>query len=188
MPPVADDDSKVDHFHYNRNENGLYVCPYKGCQYPPQRLMQTMHYHLRKHQENLPHVCNKCKKGFLHKKTLELHMIAQHNEKKPPAEEMYHCPIPGCSFNSLTKGNCRIHLLRIHMKTKVAEYLDRTDTMWNCKACNQEFKNSTGFYYHVAECLPQQYVSAPPIRKALGLKEKEITCSTPRPLEQDSPQ
>lgn len=187
MPSTTGTDAKPEHFHYERNENGLFVCPFKGCQYALQRLMQTMHYHLRKHQENLPHVCNKCKKGFLHKKTLELHMIAQHNKKKPPTEELFHCPIPGCSFNSLTKGNCRIHMVRIHMKAKVAEYLDRTDTLWKCKGCNVEFKNSTGFYYHVAECLPEKYLSAPPIRKALGLRPMITSVEQPLPV-QDSPQ
>lgn len=96
-------------------------------------------------------------------------MISQHAEAKPANHETFKCPIPYCEFSSLTKGNCRIHVLRMHMKAKVQELLDRTDSLWKCKQCEETFTNSTGFYYHVAECLPPQLVSAPPIRKALGL-------------------
>lgn len=157
------------HNHYVKNSDGLFVCPHEGCTYAPQRLMQTMFYHLKKHEDALPFKCSTCKKEFLHKKTLENHMISQHADKTIAKGDMFNCPIPGCNFSSLTKGNCRIHILRIHMKAKVHEILDKTENGWNCTRCNHSFTNSTGFYYHAADCLPERLLSAPPIRKALGL-------------------
>lgn len=157
------------HYHYTKNKDGLFVCPHEGCTYAPQRLMQTMFYHLKKHEDALPFKCSVCKKEFLHKKTLENHQISQHADKKPAKEELFQCPIPGCGFASLTKGNCRIHILRIHMKTTVNDYLEREGSVWRCTGCAEEFTNSTGFYYHVADCLPERAVSAPAIRRGLGL-------------------
>jgi uncharacterized C2H2 Zn-finger protein len=153
--------------HYIKNEEGQYVCTAKGCSYTA-RLMQTMFYHLKKHEESLPFKCNVCRKEFLHKKTLENHMISQHANEKPPREQLFACP--ACDFASLQKGNLRIHFMRTHMRTESNKYLARdNEGNLSCSSCGECFKATTGFYYHVVDCVSPSCLSAPPVRKALGL-------------------
>lgn len=57
------------------------------------------------------------------------------------------------------------------MKEAVSTILEKKGDCWGCSKCSSSFQNSTGFYYHAAGCLPELYVRAPFIRKALGLSE-----------------
>jgi hypothetical protein len=152
--------------HYTKNDSGDYICSQKGCSYTAKN-MNTMFYHLKKHGDSLPFKCSICSKQFLQKSTLENHRISQHATKEP--ETIFPCVIPGCDFSSLTKGNCRIHLLRKHMKEAVSTILEKKGECWGCSKCSSSFQNSTGFYYHAAGCLPETYVHAPFIRRGLGL-------------------
>jgi len=142
---------------YQKDENGLFTCPH--CDYKKAN-QSTMHYHMKKHAEKLSHECKICKKGFLQKQTLDLHMRSKHPEQMKTREgvevKKFKCPIDGCEFKSLTKGNCIIHCLRIHFQEEIKEIMevnDDTKTI-TCTLCEQEFHNSCSFYYHMKECFP----------------------------------
>ena len=141
---------------YQKDENGLFTCPH--CDYKKSN-QSTMHYHMKKHQEELTHQCKLCKKGFLQKQTLDLHMRSKHPEHtktKGEDAKKFKCPFDGCEFSSLTKGNCIIHCLRIHYREEMEEIMqvhDETKTI-TCTECDQEFHNSCSFYYHAKQCFP----------------------------------
>lgn len=141
---------------YIRNEDGHFVCPFDDCNkvYANQN---TMHYHMKKHQEILSYVCKVCKKGFLQKQTLDLHTKSRHPEllKDEENAKKFECPFDNCTFTALTKGNCRIHCLRIHFQDEIRKIMNvNQDTKTiECTVCDKEFGNSCGFYYHCAKCL-----------------------------------
>jgi KRAB domain-containing zinc finger protein len=138
---------------YTKNEEGLFVCPH--CDYKKSN-QSTMHYHMKKHEEQLSHICKTCKKGFLQKQTLDLHIRSKHPEVKPVDAKKFTCPFDGCTFTSLTKGNCIIHCLRIHFQEEIRNMMeihDDTKTI-ECKECKNEFQSSSSFYYHAKQCLP----------------------------------
>ena len=142
---------------YIRNEDGHFVCPY--CKKVKER-QNTMHYHIHKHmitqeEKEMPYKCKTCKKGFLQKQTLDLHIQAKHpnvilKENKPKKE--YCCPFDKCTFKSLSKGNRRIHAMRIHFKKDLEEFIDHSSSSHKCLICSEEFNSSTHFYYHLGDC------------------------------------
>ena len=142
---------------YVRNDNGLFVCPDCGITKANQN---TMHYHMKKHQIEkqetsvAAHECKVCNKTFLQKQTLDLHIKSRHPELTTNNTK-YVCPFPDCEFTALTKGNCRIHCLRVHFQEEIAKIMEKhTDTkMFECLECDKEFSNSCGFYYHCVDCL-----------------------------------
>jgi uncharacterized Zn-finger protein len=78
-----------------------------------------MHYHLKKHEGNLPFACTLCDKQFLHATTLELHRKAQHDKEE---ERMFKCPVSGCTFKgTLTRSNLIVHYVRKHKKEEAAK-------------------------------------------------------------------
>lgn len=132
-------------FKYIVNENGHYVCP--TCNVVKEK-MNTMHYHLKNHDGNYPYECNICKDKFMHKKTLENHIVSRHsdnNEKLKP----FKCVFPDCISTSLTKGNRRIHCSRKHFKEE--SEIIREDN--KCTVCNKTFKSDESFDYHVLSCI-----------------------------------
>jgi hypothetical protein len=166
---------------YQTNSAGEYTCPH--CLYTA-RHMSTMHYHLKKHSGVTDYICKTCNKQFLQKQTLELHIHARHPETlrfpktvklrdlkaareakagglalpapPPPATsvKVHSCPVTGCEFTSLSKGNCRIHCMRIHYGTYSNAQLERgADGTCTCKVCSANFKSLTHAYYHMASCL-----------------------------------
>ncbi len=139
---------------YTKNEEGLFVCPH--CDYKKSN-QSSMHYHMKKHEEQLSHICKTCKKGFLQKQTLDLHIRSKHPElAKTSDSKKFKCPFDGCDFTSMTKGNCVIHCLRIHFQEEIREIMnvdEETKTI-ECTKCEQEFNSSCSFYYHTKQCLP----------------------------------
>ena len=132
---------------YIRNSEGLFVCP--TCNEVKAK-QNTMYYHMKKHEEKLPYECNICKKEFIQKDSLELHMLARHKDKNTKNVNMFKCPFKGCEFEALTKGNCRIHCLRKHFKDEINTIIDENNSCTNCK---KSFPSNTAFYYHALDCI-----------------------------------
>ena len=139
-------------YDYKKNDDGHYVCTVCAEVKVNQN---TMHYHMKKHMEELNHVCKVCKKGFLQKQTLDLHMKSKHSELIKDSEKKFTCPFDGCEFAALTKGNCIIHCLRVHCQEEIKEIMEtnqETKTI-SCTSCEKTFSSSCGFYYHAKGCL-----------------------------------
>jgi len=134
---------------YTRNEKGEFVCP--TCKVIKQK-QNTMHYHMKRHEGNLPFECSHCKKQFQFQQTLDLHLQAKHRDEVPK-KAMLKCPVDGCPFESLTEGNRRIHFLRKHCVEEVTKILTRKDTTYSCTSCKLTFQSSTAFHYHSASCV-----------------------------------
>jgi hypothetical protein len=137
---------------YIRNDDGHFICPYCG---EVKERQNTMHYHMKKHDGEMPFKCKTCKKGFLQKQTLDLHIQAKHpeliiKENKPKKE--YCCPFKDCTFKSLSKGNRRIHAMRIHFKKDLEEFIEHSSSTYKCLICSDQFDSSTHFYYHLGDC------------------------------------
>lgn len=137
---------------YIKNENGHFVCP--DCNVVKTR-QNSMHYHMKKHLEELSHVCKACKKGFLQKQTLDLHIRSKHPELQEEEVKKYACPFDGCEFAALTKGNCVIHCLRVHFQKemKARMKVNAETKSFSCTECNLEFQSSCSFYYHCKKCI-----------------------------------
>jgi len=140
---------------YIKNDNGEFVCPECGV---IKKNQNTMHYHMKKHEEQLTHICKECKKGFLQKQTLDLHIRSKHPELIKDAFKIgkkYECPFDNCGFTALTKGNCVIHCLRVHFQDEITNIMIRNNDSNTicCTECHKVFSNSCGFYYHCKTCV-----------------------------------
>jgi len=135
---------------YTKNADGHYVCPHCNV---IKKNQNTMHYHMKKHLQELDHVCTVCHKGFLQKQTLDLHMRSKHPEVREE-ERKYECPIGGCEFKALTKGNCIIHCFRVHFREEMEQGMihDTDARTFTCNHCDKEFTSSCAFYYHCKDC------------------------------------
>jgi hypothetical protein len=111
---------------------------------------------MKKHMDELPHVCKTCKKSFLQKQTLDLHIASRHPEVAQESENVvqYSCPFNGCSFTSFSKGNCKTHMLRIHFAEEISNIMSKGDNgCITCTNCYNDFKSHGAFYYHCIGCL-----------------------------------
>ncbi len=142
---------------YIKNDDGNFVCPHCGV---IKNRQNSMHYHIKKHMEELNHICKTCNKAFLQKQTLDLHIRSKHPEllksdQDKDDEKKYECPFENCNFNALTKGNCIIHCLRAHFQSEIKEIMTvKNDTKSIiCNHCDKEFFSSSAFYYHCKVCL-----------------------------------
>ena len=147
---------------YIRNATGEFVCPTCGVTKARQN---TMYYHMKSHATELPHKCTECPMQFIQKKSLELHIHAKHTpdtplKAGPPktlgealkqriAMQTFACPFPNCKFTALSKGNCRIHIFRMHYATESNIYLEDS----SCILCDVEFNSLTHYYYHIGPCM-----------------------------------
>ena len=105
---------------------------------------------MKKHEGKLPYECNICKKDFIQKTSLELHMLSKHKDKNTKKSETFKCPFDNCEFEALTKANRRIHCLRKHFKDEISNILEENST---CSACKGSFLSNTAFYYHALGCI-----------------------------------
>jgi len=141
---------------YIKNDKGEYVCPDCGI---TKKKQNTMHYHMKTHAEVLPNICKFCKKGFLQKQSLDLHMKLQAGRGEHPEETEedlpeYECPFEDCTFKASSKGNCRTHCMRVHVATEVGKLLERgTAKEISCKNCTKRFDSLGAFYYHSIGCV-----------------------------------
>ncbi len=137
---------------YTKNADGEFTCPH--CEYTA-RIQSTMHYHLKKHEGTLPHVCKHCDMRFLQKSYLDMHVKSRHAdtlEKK----DTFKCPCNNCGYEDIRKSNRRIHFVRVHLKPLVDAIKTKTSVegcVASCSECNQSFKSMTQFYYHSAGCI-----------------------------------
>lgn len=141
---------------YIKNDDGNFVCPHCGVIKTRQN---SMHYHIKKHMEDLNHICKTCNKAFLQKQTLDLHIRSKHPELLKSNEEndekKFQCPFENCNFTALTKGNCVIHSLRAHFQDEIKNIMivkNDTKTI-TCNQCDKEFYSSSAFYYHCKACI-----------------------------------
>ena len=133
-------------FTYTKNAAGEFVCPHCGV---TKKNQNTMHYHLKKHDNNLPHECNYCHKKFLQAQTLANHIAARHE-----TEERAALSCPCCDFKTQTRANRIIHFVRKHCQEELVNaYTVSEAGQYTCKACNKVSNSSTAFHYHVASCL-----------------------------------
>jgi hypothetical protein len=156
-------ETKKESFTYKRDASGhllCHICGYKPPSTPnrPHGNPSTLHYHLKKHEGAFPFVCSICDHGFLHKMSLETHMASQHpNHEKTKQVETFKCDIPGCEFESLTRGNLEIHKARKHYSEDVNRYMQVQEVekkkVVNCTCCHKSFKSGTAFHYHILKCI-----------------------------------
>jgi DNA-directed RNA polymerase subunit RPC12/RpoP len=141
---------------YIKNTDGDFVCPDCGV---IKKRQNSMHYHMKKHMEELNYVCKACNKGFLQKQTLDLHIRSKHPElcktNDEEDEKKFSCPFDDCSFKALTKGNCIIHCLRLHFQDEMKKIMEVNNEVKTilCNECNHEFHSSSAFYYHCKGCM-----------------------------------
>ena len=134
-------------YEYIKNSAGYYVCNICG---ETREKQNTMHYHLKSHEDHLAYRCNHCKAEFKAKYSLEVHINTQHARIE---ENLYRCPIDGCKFKGTTaKSNLLIHYVRMHCKDE-AESI-RSDL--TCKVCEKKSNSLTAFHYHVGSCIKIQ--------------------------------
>jgi uncharacterized Zn-finger protein len=142
---------------YIKNNEGQYVCQVCG---ETKQNQNTMHYHIKKHTNDSKYTCKFCKKTFVHQQSLNVHMQNRHSDQasvKIEAKE-YVCPFEDCTFRSPSKGNCKIHCLRIHYQDEVNRIMTNTvspsgQKTIGCNVCRQTFNSPTAFYYHCADCI-----------------------------------
>jgi hypothetical protein len=132
---------------YIINADGEFVCEFCGFTASPKN-QSTMHYHMKKHQEEHKYKCEHCNYSCVQKCTMAAHVRAKHASDKD--RKMICCPHEGCKFKSLTKSNCRTHFLRQHCKELVDQVLEEKT---HCSACQKTFASSPAFYYHVVGCI-----------------------------------
>ena len=125
---------------YNRNDAGLFTCPY--CDKITTR-QNTMFYHLKKHAGILDYKCSVsgCTKAFIQKSGLQQHMKQVH----PSIENQPLLNCPDCSHSCRMKPNMDIHIARKH-SPHIPVY---TGT---CEGCKKSFKSATAYYYHAVLC------------------------------------
>lgn len=135
---------------YIRNEQGEFICPHCNI---IKKNQNTMHYHLKKHEGDLPHECKHCKAKFLHLSILNIHLNAKHPNKDNPVVDLFTCPYEGCDYSSATKANRRIHYFRVHLKDIIGKLTDKKEDKFVCKCCNKEANSQTSLYYHIGMCV-----------------------------------
>lgn len=138
---------------YYKNDTGQFVCNFCG---DVKNKQNTMHYHVNKnHKGTFPHKCNGCKKEFLQKSALDIHIAARHPESLEKVIPKYKCPC--CKYNSINKGNRRIHYFRLHLQDIVSEYeqviIEDDIKQFKCLCCEKILKSQTSFLYHLGECV-----------------------------------
>ena len=66
-------------------------------------------------------------------------------------------PIQRLCIQSITKGNCLIHVARRHFSHAVENHLETVVTgekkTHHCVCCTKDFKSPSAFYYHILKCL-----------------------------------
>jgi hypothetical protein len=147
---------------YTRDDAGHLYC--ECCGFKPKATERhpygnpsTMHYHMKKHTNDFPYECSVCKSGFPQKQNLINHMKARHPNHLKEKDTDFKCPMNGCTFRSVTKGNCLVHCARRHFDEIVDSYLEIKEVndvkTHHCLCCVKDFKSPTAFYYHILKCL-----------------------------------
>lgn len=138
---------------YVKNKDGTFTCPECG---EIKQHQSTMYYHMKqKHLNESKYDCEECGKGFMQKSLLVKHIAAKHPELVEE-EEVFECPGTKCNHVAKTKGNLRIHILRIHCMDQIKKIYKARESdnhPHKCIECGDKFKSMTAFYYHGADCI-----------------------------------
>ena len=139
---------------YVKNNDGEFVCP--ECNMTTKN-QSTMHYHMKKHMKNtkdeFKYECEHCDKVFLQKQSLLVHMRFKHPDELEE-NTVFECPFD-CDFTSPAKGNCIIHMIRVHFQEELQQIMFPQAGTKNilCGGCQKEFKSNSAFIYHCKNCL-----------------------------------
>lgn len=158
--PISSTESEPEsRLKYIRNADGNFVCP--TCNIVKKN-QSTMHYHMKKHTNKTPFECRFCKKGFLQRTAMDLHIRSRHSDMPTPSDKSsaestrcFTCPFDGCDITSLTKGNLRTHCMRTHFQEESDHLCIEEDGVneVQCIECEKSFKSKTAFYYHCHGCI-----------------------------------
>ena len=131
---------------YQKNAAGDFVCGKCGV---TKKRQNTMHYHMKSHEDNLPFQCQHCNKQFVQAISLKVHIDAMHTREE---KKMLACPC--CDFRTMTKANRLIHFIRHHTtEEEMSAVLDEKDGKYNCKVCKKVCNSNTAYQYHVTSCI-----------------------------------
>lgn len=145
------------HYHLKKHSGVTdYICTTCNKQFLQKQTLE-MHIHAR-HPEKIQTAPKTIKfrdlKAARAKKMEGLALPLPQSPVSITSIKVHTCPVAGCEFSSLSKGNCRIHCMRIHYGTYSNAQLERgADGTCTCKLCSTEFKSLTHAYYHMASCL-----------------------------------
>lgn len=135
-------------YEYIKNAQGEYVCPRCGA---TERNQNTMHYHLKRHEGRLPHVCPHCRKEFVQRGSLLVHLQARHATRT--AQKGFQCPC--CDQSCASKDARAVHFLRKHCRdavaaATVAAAVEGSTDCYTCQACGKLNNSSKAFLSHLA--------------------------------------
>ncbi len=146
---------------YIKNNDGTYTCPDCGV---IKNHQSTMYYHIKKnHTDDYKYTCTECNKGFMQKSMLRNHIATQHPELLDNDDiTEFKCPSKSCNYCSKTKGNLKIHIIRVHLADEVEEIYKKRKGEHShphrCLECKDTFKSMTSFYYHLVNCIDMSHI------------------------------
>lgn len=84
-------------------------------------------------------------------------MKARHPNHLKEKTSAFKCPIEGCSYQSVTKGNCLVHCTRRHFDDLADTYLEihvmDDKKSFHCLCCQGDYKSAPSYYHHILKCL-----------------------------------
>lgn len=158
---------------YTRDADGQFVCDRCDKRTPHQN---TMHYHMRRHNEDFCATCTTCGKGFLQRASLEAHVQATgHGAGAAGAAGPvdFACTHAECGHRTRTKANLLVHIARAHC----SEWLPAYKEGGACRGCGRGHASAAAYLYHAAKCLLPSTVNA--LRAQEGRAGTALTALTP---------
>ena len=146
-------------YKYNKNDAGLFVC--SQCNKTTIH-RSTMFYHYQKHENNREFQCQYCDFTALTQQILDLHRDSRHRDQIQETElrPIIRCPMEGCGFQDIRKGNVITHFMRTHLSQEVSAILNKQKTengyVFKCKTCDDSKNNLGSFLYHSVGCITLQ--------------------------------
>jgi len=143
-------------YKYTKNESGLFVC---GQCNKTTIHRSTMFYHYQTHDNNRDFKCQYCDFTALTQNILDLHRDSRHRDQVQEVDmrPVIRCPMDGCQFQDIRKGNVITHFMRAHLSQEVKAILDKRKTengvVFCCKTCDDSKNNLGSFLYHSVGCI-----------------------------------
>ena len=137
-------------FKYTKNDTGLFICEECG---KTAIYQSTMHYHLKSHSNEREFKCDSCEFTALTQQILQRHKEARHENQVVKIS----CPVQGCAFKDIRKGNVITHFMRSHLIHEVNAILekkkDNGSVKFCCRTCDEEKNHLGSFLYHSVGCI-----------------------------------